>query len=45
MEIIAKLKNIEEWTSDILSELLYNIEIDKENNIYINYRYDVIGKL
>ena len=23
----------------------YNIEIDKQNNIYINYRYDVIGKL
>ena len=45
MEIISKLKNIEEWTSEKLSELLYNIEIDKENNIFINYRYDVIGKL
>ena len=45
MEIISKLKNIEEWTSDKLSELLYNIEIDKDNNIFINYRYDVIGKL
>ena len=45
MEIIAKLKNIEEWTSDKLSELLYNIEIDKDNQIFINYRYDVIGKL
>ena len=43
--IISKLSNIEEWTSEKLSELIYNIEIDKENNIYINYRYDVIGKL
>jgi ribosomal protein L16 Arg81 hydroxylase len=43
--IISKLSNIEEWTSEKLSELIYNIEINKENNIYINYRYDVIGKL
>lgn len=43
--IISKLSNIEEWTSEKLSELIYNIEIDKENNIYINYRYDVVGKL
>ena len=43
--IISKLSNIEEWTSEKLSELIYNIEIDKQNNIYINYRYDVIGKL
>ena len=43
--IISKLSNIEEWTSKKLSELIYNIEIDKQNNIYINYRYDVIGKL
>lgn len=43
--IISKLSNIGEWTSEKLSELIYNIEIDKQNNIYINYRYDVIGKL
>ena len=42
---ISKLSNIGEWTSEKLSELIYNIEIDKQNNIYINYRYDVIGKL
>lgn len=45
ISIITRLKNIEEWTSEKLSELIYNIEIDKENNIYINYRYDVIGRL
>ena len=45
LEIISKLKNIEEWTSEKLSELLYNIEINKDNKIFINYRYDVIGKL
>ena len=45
LEIISKLKNIEDWTSEKLSELLYNIEIDKENKIFMNYRYDVIGKL
>ena len=45
LEIISKLKNIEDWTSEKLSELLYNIEINKDNQIFINYRYDVIGKL
>lgn len=45
LSIISRLSNIKEWTSEKLSELIYNIEIDKENNIYINYRYDVIGKL
>ena len=45
MAIVTRLKNIEEWTSEKLSELIYNIEIDMENNIYINYRYDVIGRL
>jgi len=45
LEIVSKLKNIEDWTSEKLSELLYNIEIDKNNQIFINYRYDVIGKL
>ena len=45
LDIISKLSNVENWTSEKLSELIYNIEIDKENNIYINYRYDVIGKL
>lgn len=43
LEIISKLKNIEDWTSEKLSELLYNIEINKDNKIFINYRYDVIG--
>ncbi len=45
LAIVNRLKNIEDWTSEKLSELIYNIEIDIENNIYINYRYDVIGKL
>ena len=43
--IVLKLSDIKEWTSSKLSELIYNIELDKDNNIYINYRYDVIGKL
>ncbi len=45
LTIISKLSNIEEWTIDKLSELIYNIEIDKNNQIYINYKYDVLEKL
>ncbi len=28
-----------------LSEIIYNIEIDKDNHIYINYRYNVFDKV
>ena len=40
-----ELSNIEKWDRDKLSEIIYNIEIDKENKIYINYKYNVFDKL
>ena len=40
-----ELSNIENWDRDKLSEIIYNIEIDENNNIYINYRYNVLDRV
>lgn len=45
LSVVKELSNIKEWDREKLSEIIYNIEIDKENNVYINYKYDVLGKV
>jgi len=39
--LIQELSNIDTWTRDTLADIIYNVEIDIENNIYINYRYNI----
>ena len=43
--IINDLSNIDNWNRDKLSEIIYNIEIDEDNHIYINYKYDILSKV
>ena len=43
-ELLDKILNAEKISKDIVSELIYDIQIDKDNHIYINYRYDVLDK-
>ena len=45
LSVVKELSNIKEWDREKLSEIIYNIEIDKENNVYINYKYDVLGRV
>ena len=45
LSVVKKLSNINDWTREKLAEIIYNIEIDKENHIYINYKYDVLNKV
>lgn len=45
ISIMNELSNIENWDRDKLSEIIYNIEIDKDNNIYINYKYNVFSNI
>lgn len=45
ISVVNRLSNINEWDSGKLSEVIYNIEIDVNNNIYINYKYDVLSKV
>lgn len=39
--LIQELSNIDTWTRDTLADIIYNVEVDIENNIYINYRYNI----
>ena len=45
ISIMNELSNIENWDRDKLSEIIYNIEIDENNNIYINYRYNIFDRV
>ena len=40
-ELINKILNINEINQKIASELIDEIQIDKDNYIYINYKYDI----
>ena len=43
IELVDKILNVKEINKDIISELIYDIQIDKDNKIYINYRYDILN--
>lgn len=40
-EIIQEIINMKGLKKDIISEIIYDIQIDDENRIYINYKYDI----
>ena len=42
-ELVTNILNMKELDKDILSEIIYDIQIDKDNQIYINYRYDIFS--
>ncbi len=42
-ELVDKILNVKEINKDIISELIYDIQIDNDNQIYINYRYDIFN--
>ena len=39
--LIKVISNIDNLSKDVLLDLIYSVEVDNENNIYINYRYDI----
>ena len=39
--LIKVISNIDNLSKDVLADLIYSVEVDNENNIYINYRYDI----
>lgn len=39
--LVGELGNIDNWSKDMLDDLIYNVEVDNENNIFINYRYNI----
>ena len=45
LSIIDDLSNIKNWDKDKISEIVYDIRIDKDDKIYINYRYDILSQV
>ena len=41
--MMNELSNIDTWTKDIIDDVIYNVEVDIENNVFINYRYNIFS--
>ena len=45
LSVVEKLSNIKKWNRERLAEIIYNIEVDINNNIYINYKYSILDRI
>ena len=41
-KIAKNISDVKKWTKEQLSDVIESVEIDNEDNIYINYKYDVM---
>ena len=39
--MIKELSNVDTWSKDTIDDVIYSVEVDNENNIFINYRYNI----
>ena len=39
--MIKELSNVDTWSKDTIDDIIYSVEVDNENNIFINYRYNI----
>ena len=44
-EIVQELLNMKGIKKDIITEIVHDIQIDNENNVYINYKYNIFEEL
>lgn len=42
-KIVKEIMNVKGIKKDIISDIIYNVEIDNNNNIFINYKYDIFN--
>ncbi len=42
-ELVKNILNMKELNKDIISEIVYDIKIDNNNQIYIYYKYDIFN--
>lgn len=42
-ELVKEILNMKELNKDIISEIIYDIKIDNNNQIYIYYKYDIFN--
>lgn len=40
--VVKKVSNVGSWSKEQLADVIENVEIDNDDNIYINYKYDVL---
>lgn len=41
-KVAKKVSNVKNWTKDQLADVIESVEIDNNDNIYINYKYDIL---
>ena len=41
--VVNEIKNMKGIRKDIVSDIIYNIEIDNNNNVFINYKYNIFN--
>lgn len=39
--LIKGISSVDSLSKDAIEDIIYSVEVDNENNIYINYRYDI----
>lgn len=39
--LISELSNVDTWQKETLDDIIYSVEVDIENNVFINYRYNI----
>ena len=40
--VVKKVSDVKKWSKEQLSDVIESVEIDNEDNIYINYRYNIL---
>lgn len=40
--IVKKVSDVKKWSKERIADVIDNIEIDNEDNIYINYKYEIM---
>lgn len=41
-KVVKKVSNVKNWSKEQLADVIESVEIDNNDNIYINYKYDIL---
>ena len=44
-DIVQELLNMKGLRKDIIAEIVHDIQIDNDNNVHINYKYNIFDEL
>ena len=40
--VVKKVSDIKKWSKEQISDVIESVQIDNEDNIFINYKYDIM---